>query len=59
MCDDAASRGSGDFGEMPGLTDKMRWIPAGTFQMGSEDFYPEERPVHRVSWTDSGWTSTR
>ena len=23
-------------------------IPAGTFAMGSEDFYPEERPVHPV-----------
>ena len=22
----------------------MRWIPGGTFAMGSEDFYPEERP---------------
>jgi formylglycine-generating enzyme required for sulfatase activity len=27
----------------------MLWIPGGTFQMGSEDFYPEERPVHEVS----------
>ncbi len=25
----------------------MRWIPGGTFLMGSDDFYPEERPVHR------------
>jgi len=24
----------------------MRWVPGGTFLMGSEDFYPEERPVH-------------
>jgi formylglycine-generating enzyme required for sulfatase activity len=35
----------------------MRWIPGGTFLMGSEDFYPEERPVHTVSvngfWMDS------
>jgi sulfatase modifying factor 1 len=34
----------------------MRWIPEGEFLMGSEDFYPEERPVHRVSvegfWMD-------
>src|SRR5947207_11555416 len=29
-------------------TEKMRWIPGGTFLMGSEEFYPEERPVHRV-----------
>jgi sulfatase modifying factor 1 len=26
----------------------MAWIPAGIFAMGSADFYPEERPVHRV-----------
>jgi formylglycine-generating enzyme required for sulfatase activity len=26
----------------------MVWIPGGEFLMGSEDFYPEERPVHRV-----------
>ena len=34
----------------------MRWIPGGTFRMGSEDFYPEERPVREVSvagfWMD-------
>ena len=39
---------------MRSLTDKMRWIPEGTFEMGSEDFYPEERPVHRVS-LDGFW----
>ena len=32
----------------------MRWIPGGTFAMGSEDFYPEERPVHHVS-VDGFW----
>jgi formylglycine-generating enzyme len=26
----------------------MKWIPGATTLMGSEDFYPEERPVHRV-----------
>jgi len=26
----------------------MVWIPGGEFLMGSEDFYPEERPQHRV-----------
>src|SRR6478672_2423781 len=29
--------------------ENMRWIPPGEFLMGSEDFYPEERPVHRVA----------
>ncbi len=32
----------------------MRWIPGGRFQMGSEDFYPEERPVHEVE-VDGFW----
>ena len=32
----------------------MTWIPGGTFAMGSEDFYPEERPVHRVT-VDGFW----
>src|SRR6476620_10170081 len=32
----------------------MAWIPGGMFLMGSEDFYPEERPVHRVS-VDGFW----
>ena len=34
--------------------DGMAWIPGGTFQMGSNDFYPEEKPVHRVS-VDGFW----
>src|SRR4029453_718766 len=25
----------------------MAWVPGGSFLMGSEDFYPEERPLHR------------
>jgi sulfatase modifying factor 1 len=37
-------------------TDAMAWIPDGTFRMGSEDFYPEERPVRGVElegfWID-------
>jgi formylglycine-generating enzyme len=33
---------------------EMIWIPGGTFRMGSEDFYPEERPVHEVS-VDGFW----
>jgi formylglycine-generating enzyme len=32
----------------------MVWIPGGTFQMGSEKHYPEERPVRRVS-VDGFW----
>jgi formylglycine-generating enzyme required for sulfatase activity len=35
----------------------MVWIPGGEFAMGSADFYPEERPVHRVEvggfWIDA------
>jgi len=36
----------------------MRWIPPGEFLMGSEDFYPEERPVHRVA-VDGFWIDER
>jgi formylglycine-generating enzyme len=32
----------------------MTWIPGGLFLMGSEDFYPEERPVHEVT-VDGFW----
>jgi formylglycine-generating enzyme required for sulfatase activity len=32
----------------------MVWVPGGTFLMGSEDFYPEEGPVHPVS-VDGFW----
>ena len=36
--------------------ENMTWIPGGTFHVGSEDFYPEERPVHEVTgdgfWMD-------
>lgn len=36
----------------------MVWIPGGTFLMGSDRFYPEERPAHRVAvdgfWMDRG-----
>jgi formylglycine-generating enzyme required for sulfatase activity len=35
----------------------MTWVSGGEFDMGSADFYPEERPVHRVAvdgfWIDS------
>ena len=32
----------------------MRHIDGGTFAMGSDEFYPEERPVHRVT-LDGFW----
>ncbi len=32
----------------------MAWIPGGEFAMGSDDFYPEERPVRRVA-VDGFW----
>jgi formylglycine-generating enzyme required for sulfatase activity len=32
----------------------MAWIPSGTFRMGSNDFYAEERPVHEVT-VDGFW----
>jgi formylglycine-generating enzyme required for sulfatase activity len=36
----------------------MRWIPPGEFRMGSEDFYPEERPVRTVA-LDGFWIDER
>ncbi len=34
----------------------MRWVPGATYRMGSERYYPEERPVHPVTvegfWMD-------
>jgi sulfatase modifying factor 1 len=27
----------------------MAWIPGGTYTMGSDEHYPEERPAHRVT----------
>jgi formylglycine-generating enzyme len=32
----------------------MVWVPGGSFAMGSERHYPEERPVHRVM-VDGFW----
>ncbi|WP_262365562.1 formylglycine-generating enzyme family protein [Gordonia sp. OPL2] len=43
----------------PSTTRKnMVWVPGGTFWMGSEDFYPEERPVHQVA-VDGFWMDTQ
>ncbi len=35
----------------------MLWVPGGEFAMGSADFYPEERPVHRAV-VDGFWMDT-
>src|SRR5229473_3462734 len=35
-------------------TGDMVWLPGGTFRMGSNDHYPEEAPVHRVT-VDGFW----
>ncbi len=32
----------------------MVWVPGGTYRMGSDKHYPEERPVHRVT-VDGFW----
>jgi formylglycine-generating enzyme required for sulfatase activity len=36
------------------VSDDLAWVPGGTFRMGSEKHYPEERPVHRVT-VDGFW----
>ena len=48
------SRPAGQADRADRLTKAMSWIPGGTFRMGSADFYPEERPVHRVT-VDGFW----
>jgi formylglycine-generating enzyme len=44
---DYVSHSSGDPPNDPPHPD-MVWIAGGRFRMGSDDFYPEERPVHEV-----------
>ena len=39
---------------MPMAIERMVRLPGGEFLMGSNDFYPEERPVHRVA-VDGFW----
>jgi sulfatase modifying factor 1 len=40
----------------PAAADGMAWVSGGSFHMGSDDFYPEERPVREVAvegfWID-------
>jgi formylglycine-generating enzyme len=36
------------------VTAGMAWVPGGSFLMGSDRFYPEERPVHSVE-VDGFW----
>lgn len=36
------------------VTEDMAWVPGATFQMGSNDHYPEEAPVHCVT-VDGFW----
>ena len=33
----------------PAKTADMRWIPRGTFRMGSDRHYREEKPIHSVT----------
>ena len=35
----------------------MVWVGGGVFRMGSEEFYPEERPFMKLRWMDSGSTA--
>ena len=50
----AARARSGDNASVatPDPHKNMVHVPGGTFRMGSEEFYPEERPVHTVSVDD-------
>jgi formylglycine-generating enzyme required for sulfatase activity len=50
---DEANKTDGPDGRKPPHRD-MVWAPGGEFRMGSEDFYPEEGPVHRVR-VDGFW----
>ena len=47
-----SSRPGEDGGRRP--VKDMVWVDGGRFLMGSEDFYPEERPVHQVE-VDGFW----
>ena len=48
-------RGAGEAGKRGPMAGREAvWIEGGTFLMGSDEFYPEERPVHRVA-VDGFW----
>src|SRR4029077_15535672 len=49
-----AARGASSVTLGPAPHPDMVWIPGGAFDMGSNDHYPEERPVHRVT-VDGFW----
>jgi formylglycine-generating enzyme required for sulfatase activity len=55
MTAEAADQSRNDAPGPPPFPD-MVWVPGGTFRMGSDTHYPEERPVHRVTvngfWMD-------
>ena len=38
-------------------TNRMKWVPGGTFQMGSEEGQPDEKPIHAVT-VDGFWIDT-
>jgi sulfatase modifying factor 1 len=45
---------SSEIAPCPAPFPDMEWIPGGTFVMGSDKHYPEERPAHRVT-VDGFW----
>src|SRR6202047_5456222 len=45
---DTKSFGRGESFERS-VADGMRFVPGGTYRMGSDRHYPEEAPIHRVT----------
>ena len=54
----SATPSTADLAPGPPPADGMTWVPGGEFEMGSEDFYPEERPV-RTAAVDGFWMDAR